>query len=118
LASVFGLAGGACRFHINGSTTEAELARIRQFQVGNLGWRGWIGLIVGAAFAIAAAAALIILSLGLALVLIPIVGVAALFARWRLRKMMAEAEKAGSRPGAGQTIEIEYAVVDEDRDRR
>ena len=92
------------------------MARIRQVYVGNLGWRGWIGLIVGAAFALAAAAALIVLSLGLALVLIPIVGVAALFARWRLRKMMAEAETA--RPGAGRTIEIEYAVVDDDRDRR
>ena len=101
---------------MKGSTTEAALARFQQIRFGNLSWRGWIGLVVGTALALAAAVALIVLSLGLALVLIPIVAIAALFGRWRLRKMMAEAEAA--RPGAGRIIEIEYAVVDDDRDRR
>ena len=90
--------------------------RVRTFRVGNLGWRGWVGLIVGAAFALAAAAALIILSLGLALILIPVVAIAALIGRWRLRKMMADVQTEAARPGAGRTIEIDYRVVgDEDR---
>ena len=103
---------------MNGSTTEAELARFQQIRFRNLGWRGWIGVIVGTAFALAAAAALVILSLGLAIVLIPVVAVAAIYGRWRLRKAMADADAARTRPGAEQTIEIEYAVVDDDRDRR
>ncbi len=95
------------------------MAQFRQFQIGNLGWRGWLGLIVGGALALAAAAALIVLSLGLALVLIPIVAVAALYGRWRLRKVMADINAEQARPGTGKTIEIEYEVVnDPDRGQR
>jgi membrane protein implicated in regulation of membrane protease activity len=83
-----------------------------------LGWRGWVGIIVGGAIAFAAAIALVILSLGLALVLIPVVAAAALWGRWRLRQMTAAATKQAAQPGAGKTIEIEYSVVGEDGDRR
>jgi hypothetical protein len=92
--------------------------RVTYTNLPNLGWRGWLGLIVGGALALAAAAALIILSLGLALVLVPIVAAAALYGRWRLRKMMAAREAEGARPGAGKTIEIEYDVVGRDGDSR
>lgn len=93
------------------------MAQFRQFQFGSLGWRGWIALIIGSAVALAAAVALIILSLGLALVLIPVIAVAALYGRWKLRKAMADINAEAARPGAGKTIEIEYAVLD-DRERR
>jgi hypothetical protein len=93
--------------------------RVIHTNFANLGWRSWLGLIVGGALALAAAAALIILSLGLALVLIPVVAVAALYGRWRLKKMMAAAAEAeGARPGAGKTIEIEYDVVGEEEGSR
>lgn len=91
------------------------MAQFRQFQIGNLGWRGWIGLIVGGAVALAAAAALVILSLGLALFLIPVVAIAAFYGRWRLGKAMADFNAQQTRPGAGKTIEIDYAVVDDDK---
>lgn len=87
-----------------------------RLQYGDLGWRGKIGLVIGIAFGLAAAVALVVLSLGLALVLIPVVAVGLLIGRWRLRRMMAEAHR--ERPGAGRTIEIDYRVVDEDRDQR
>lgn len=87
-----------------------------QFQ--NLGWRGWLGLIVFGAVGLAAAVALIVLSLGLAIVLVPVVAIAVVIGRWRLRKMMADVEKQrAGQPGAGRTIEIDYTVVDGD-DRR
>jgi hypothetical protein len=97
---------------------ETTALRVTYANFTNLGWRGWVGLIVGGALAIAAAVALVILSLGLALVLIPVVAVAALWGRWQLRKMMAEAEAQTAKPGAGRTIEIDYQVVDDPRDRR
>jgi hypothetical protein len=92
------------------------MAQFRQFQIGNLGWRGWVGLIVGGALALAAAVALVILSLGLALILIPIVAIAALYGRWKLGKVVADINANAARPGAGKTIEIEYDVVG-DRER-
>lgn len=92
--------------------------RVRTFRIGNLGWRGWVGLVVGAAFALAAAVALVILSLGLALVLVPVVAIAALVGRWRLRKMMADVAAEAARPGTGRTIEIDYRVVDGEEGRR
>ena len=86
-------------------------------KLANIGWRGRIGLVVATAVGLAAAIALIVLSLGLALVLLPVVAVAFVIGRWRLRKMMDEA--ARQRPDAGRTIEIDYTVINgKDRDRR
>jgi len=87
-------------------------------QFGKLGWRGRIGLVVAVALGLAAAIALVILSLGLALILIPVVAVAMVIGRWRLGKMMADAEAERTRRGAERTIEIEYEVVGKDRDGR
>ena len=85
-------------------------------KLGNLGWRGRIGLVLATAVGLAAAIALIVLSLGLALVLLPVVAVAFVIGRWRLRNLMDEA--AQQRPGAQRTIEIDYSVIDgEDRNR-
>ena len=89
----------------------------RQVRFDNLGWRGWVGVIVAGAVGLAAAIALIVLSLGLALVLVPLVAVGALYGRWRLRKVMAEAQAQQARTGDGKTIEIEYHVVDGDKRR-
>jgi membrane protein implicated in regulation of membrane protease activity len=76
----------------------------------DLRWRGRIGLVVATAVGLAAAIALVVLSLGLALVLLPVVAVALVVGRWRLRKIMDEA--ARERPDAGRTIEIDYRVID------
>ena len=84
----------------------------------SLGWRGWVGLILGGAIVLAGAIALMVLAFGLALGLIPVVAVGALLARWRLRKAMAEAQAEAERPGTGKTIEIEYSVVDDPAERR
>lgn len=86
-------------------------------KLANIGWRGRIGLVIATAVGLAAAVALIVLSLGLALVLLPVVAVAFLIGRWRLRKMMNEA--AQQRPDAGRTIEIDYTVINgKDLDRQ
>ena len=79
-------------------------------KLGNLGWRGRIGLVTATAVGLAAAIALVVVSLGLALVLLPVVAVAFVIGRWRLKKMMDEA--APQRPGAQRTIEIDYTVID------
>ena len=85
-------------------------------KLGNLGWRGRIGLVVATAIGLAAAIALVVLSLGLALVLLPVVAVAFVIGRWRLKKMMDEA--ASQRLGTQRTIEIDYSVIDgKDRDK-
>lgn len=100
-----------------GLNERTKPVRVTYANFTNLGWRGWVGLIVGGALAIAAAVALVILSLGLALVLIPVVAIAAVWGRWRLRKMMADVEAKTARSGTGSTIEIEYEVVDDPRGR-
>jgi galactitol-specific phosphotransferase system IIC component len=85
-------------------------------KLGNLGWRGRIGLVVATAIGLAAAIALVVLSLGLALVLLPVVSVAFVIGRWPLKKLMDEA--AQQRPGDQRTIEIDYSVIDgKDRNR-
>ncbi len=92
----------------------------RQVQFRNMSWRTRIGAVVGIALALALAIALIVLSLGLALILLPIVAIGLLVARWRLNKLMAEAQAEAAREGAerpGRIIEIDYAVIDKD-DRR
>lgn len=95
-----------------------------RLQFGNMGWRAKLGAIAATALGLAAAVALIIVSLGLALILIPVVAIAFFITRWRFRKVMAEAQKQAAtwqqqRPDAasGQTIEIDYTVID-DRDSR
>ena len=86
-------------------------------KLGNLGWRGRIGLVVVTAIGLAAAIALIILAAGIAIVLIPIVAAAFVIGRWRLKRMTDEA--ARQRPSGQRTIEIDYTVIDgKDRNRR
>jgi Flp pilus assembly protein TadB len=75
-----------------------------------------IALVVAVALAIAAAIALVVVSLGLALILIPVVAIGLAIGRWRLKSLMAEAEKR--RKAADRTIEIDYHVVGEDEERR
>jgi hypothetical protein len=86
-----------------------------RFQVRDMGWRGRITLALSIAFGIAVAIALIILSIGVAIVLLPIVAVGLIYARWRLGKLQAEAEKAArSRSQDPRVIETDYRVVDRD----
>ena len=81
----------------------------------NLGWRGKIGLVVAAALGIAAAIALVIVSLGVALILIPVVAIAMVIGRWRLRRMMADLDaRRAANTGGERTIEIDYTVLDKD----
>jgi membrane protein implicated in regulation of membrane protease activity len=97
------------------------MATYRSFQFSRIGWRGQLGLILAVALGLAAAAALIILSLGLALVLLPIVAIALFIGRWRLSRLMAEAQKRAQereRAASGRVIETTYDVVDEDGDIR
>jgi membrane protein implicated in regulation of membrane protease activity len=98
------------------------MATFRSFQFPRLGWRGQIGMVLAIALGLAAAGALIILSLGLALVLLPVVAVALLIGRWRLNKMMGEAQKdwqERQRFESGHIIETSYIIADDDeRDRR
>lgn len=96
------------------------MATYRSFQFSRLGWRGQLGLVLTVALGLAAAAALVVVSIGVALILLPIVAVALFIGRWRLRKMMGEAqrhweEQQKTRPGY---IETDYVVVDKDDDRR
>lgn len=89
-----------------------------RFQVRDMGWRGRIMLALSVALGLAVAVALVVLSIGLAIVLLPIVAVGLIYARWRLRKLRDEAEKAAQRgdPNA-RVIEIDYDVVHRNRDR-
>lgn len=87
----------------------------RQYRTGAFGWRG----ILGIAAALAAGIALVILSLGLAIVLVPIVALAILIGRWRLKRSLG-ATPAGPAPGqepSARIIEAEYSVI-EDRNGR
>ncbi len=92
----------------------------RSFQFSRLGWRGQLSLVLAVALGLAAAAALVILSVGLALVLLPIVAIALFIGRWRLKKVLNEAQKRWEeqqQKGSGY-IETEYVVVDDKDDRR
>lgn len=91
-----------------------------RIQLDKMGWRGRAGLVVAIALGLAAAIALIVVSLGIALILLPVVALAVVIGRWRLRKMMTEAEarmQAGQRERAEmqRVIETEYTVVDGER---
>ena len=86
-----------------------------RFQIRDMGWRGRIMLALSIALGLAVAVALVVLSIGLAIVLLPIVAVALIYARWKLKKLQDEAAKA-ARSGArgSRVIDIEYRVVDPD----
>ena len=92
----------------------------RSFQFSRLGWRGQLGLVLAVALGLAAAAALVVVSIGLALVLLPVVAIALVIGRWRLNKLMNEARKrhAEQQQKRNGYIETEYAVVDDEGDRR
>ena len=87
----------------------------RQFSAARLGWRG----ILGIAAALAIGIALVVLSIGLAIVLVPVVALAIVLGRWRLKRVLAAAAETPpeSREPAGRIIEAEYSVI-EDRNRR
>ncbi len=89
------------------------MADYRRLQFRDMNWRTRIGLFVGVAVAIALVLALVILSLGVALILLPVVAIALLVARWRFRKMMAEAARQSRT--ADRLIEVEYHRVDDER---
>ena len=90
---------------------------------------GW-GMVLGVALAAAFGFVLVAVGIGLALLLAPVVIVAGLVARARLRKMLREMGIGQPRegdalrnpfqrsPGDGDVIEGEYRVVEEERPRR
>ena len=85
----------------------------RRLQFRNMTWGTRIGLFAAAALGIALILALAVVSLGIALILLPVAAVALLVARWRFRKVMAEAARR-SRSG-DRVIEVEYRRVDDER---
>ncbi len=90
-----------------------------RIQLDKIGWRGRVGLVAVVALGLAAAIALVIVSLGLALILLPVVALAVVIGRWRLRKMMGDAAAgmhAGQpEPATQRVIETEYTVIDGER---
>ena len=94
-----------------------------RFMIGNgrtqsgAGWRMALGLAFAAAFGFV----LVAVGIGLALLLAPVVIVAGLVARARLRKMLREME-AGSPfqrgPAEAEVIEGEFRVVEDEKSRR
>lgn len=58
--------------------------------------------------------ALLVLGAGLALIAVPVLIGFGLFARWRLRKMMAEMQAQADAPPPG-VIDAEYRVIDDRR---
>ena len=88
------------------------------------------GMMLGVAMAAAFGLVLVTLSIGLALLLAPVIIVAGLIARARLRRMLREMgigqPREGDAPrnpfqrstGDGDVIEGEYRVVEEERPRR
>ncbi len=68
--------------------------------------------------AVALGLTVLVLGAGLLLVLVPVLIVAGLFARWRLRRILRDAEAAArTRQDAAQgVIEVDYKVVEEKRD--
>ena len=109
----FALAPRDAPFHMN------AMAQYR-IQLDKLGWRSRVGLVVAVALGLAAAIALVIVSLGVALILLPVVALAVVIGRWRLRKMMTEAEARMRGAKAEHTeqqrvIETDYTVIDGER---
>lgn len=96
------------------------MAIYRSFQFSRLGWRGQIGLVLVIALGLAAAAALVVVSIGVALILLPIVAVALFIGRWRLRRMMGDAQKRWQEQQEKRSgyIETDYDVIDGDDARR
>jgi membrane protein implicated in regulation of membrane protease activity len=84
----------------------------RRLQFRNMTWGTRLGLFAAAAVGTALVLALAVVSLGVALILLPVAAVAVLLARWRFRKVMAEAARR-TRP-ADRVIEVEYHRVDDD----
>jgi ABC-type transport system involved in cytochrome bd biosynthesis fused ATPase/permease subunit len=84
----------------------------RRLQFGNMNWRTRLGLFVGGAVAIALVLALAVVSLGVALILLPVAAVALLIARWRFRKLMAEAARESRT--TERVIEVEYHRIDDE----
>ena len=88
-----------------------------------VGWRGALGLILGAALGLGLVVALLILSVGIAIVLLPVIGIASLVGWFRWKRAVAAAGRSGGpddggRGGNGRVIEIDYQVLDgEDRRR-
>jgi len=88
------------------------------------------GMMLGVAMAAAFGLVLVTLSIGLALLLAPVIIVAGLIARARLRRMLREMGIGQPRegdaprnpfqrsPGDGDVIEGEYRVVEEEKPRR
>ncbi len=89
-------------------------------QIPRLGWRGQLGLVLAVALGLAAAVALVIVSLGLALVLLPVAALALIIGRWRLKKVLNEAQKRWEEQQQNRSgyIETEFTVVDDKGDRR
>ena len=74
-----------------------------------------------AALAFAVGLAVVVLGFGLFLVIVPLLVIAGLIARWRLRRILREAERRASRDAGaadGGAIEVEYRVVDERTETR
>jgi membrane protein implicated in regulation of membrane protease activity len=92
----------------------------RSFRFSRLGWRGQLGLVLAIALGLAAAAALVVVSIGVALILLPIVAVALFIGRWRLRKMMGDAQKRWQEQQQKRSgyIDTDYVVLDKEDDRR
>ena len=85
-----------------------------QFRLDKLDWRGKLTLGLAIALGLAAAVALVVVSIGLAVILLPVVAIALVIGRWRLNKLMANAQKSRREgPSSDRTIEIsDYTVID------
>jgi membrane protein implicated in regulation of membrane protease activity len=97
------------------------MAYYRSFQqFSRLGWRNQVGLVLALALGLAAAIALIVLFFGLALIILPIAAIALFIGRWRLRKVLNEAQKRWDEQQRTRSgyIETEYTVVDDEDVRR
>ena len=97
------------------------MAYYRSFQqFSRLGWRNQIGLILALALGLAAAIALVVLFFGLAIIILPVAAIALLIGRWRLKKVLNEAQKRWEEQQQSRSgyIEGDYIVVDDKDDRR
>jgi hypothetical protein len=66
-----------------------------------------------AVLGIALGLAVIVVGAGLFLLVVPLLVVAGLIARWRLRKILREAEKAARERSGASPIEVEYTIVEQ-----
>ncbi len=97
------------------------MAYYRSFQqFSRLGWRNQIGLLLAVALGLAAAIALLVLFFSLAIIILPVAAIALLIGRWRLKRVLNEAQKRWEEQQQGRSgyIETEYSVVDDDDHRR